>query len=262
MSLTVPLYGFGSGGAALNFKIVPGLTQPGTASENTIWVKTEKIGTWSFSADQPENMQEWDVWFPTGTVSLVPFNALRKNALQVYPRSARQMVGGVLTEVTAMTYQHGSWLDWKLWLYNRGTEKYPLRLTVQYYTTASYVKNADSITVTLKKVGSSSRVHGVYIENPEKIDLTPYTVMKCVASRSAAVGNVLLGVTNGTAAGGDLNSGMIAQNTMAWESIGTDHICTLDVSAINEMAYPVVRIYAQGNTTIESNITFKEWWLE
>ena len=102
----------GGGGAALNFKVVPGLTQPGTAAENTIWVKTERIGAWYFSATQPEGMQEWDVWFPTGTESVVEFNALRKNAVQVYPLSANQYVSGALVGVDAMSYQDGEWVEW------------------------------------------------------------------------------------------------------------------------------------------------------
>lgn len=100
------------GGGGLNFKVVPGLTQPGTASENTIWVTTERIGVWYFSATQPEGLQEWDVWFPTGTESDFAFNALRKNAVQVYPLSAKQMVGGALAAVTAMRYQGGEWVEW------------------------------------------------------------------------------------------------------------------------------------------------------
>lgn len=47
--------GYKHGGAnPLNFKVVPGLTQPGTASENTIWVKTERINGWRFSAVKPK----------------------------------------------------------------------------------------------------------------------------------------------------------------------------------------------------------------
>lgn len=100
------------GGAALNFKVVPGLTQPGTAVENTIWVKTEKIGGWHFSATQPEGLQEWDVWFQTGTESATEFNALRKNGLQVYPLSAKQYVSGALVNVEAKSYQNGEWTQW------------------------------------------------------------------------------------------------------------------------------------------------------
>lgn len=102
----------GGGGAALNFKVVPGLTQPGTASENTIWVKTERIGVWHFSVTQPENMQEWDVWFPTGTESDVEFDALKKNGIQVYPLSAMQMISGSLVDVTAKSYQDNKWVTW------------------------------------------------------------------------------------------------------------------------------------------------------
>lgn len=113
----------GGGGAALNFTVVPGLTQPGTASENTIWVKTAQIGAWYFSATQPEGMQEWDVWFQTGTESDVEFDALRKNAVQVYPLSAKQMVSGVLVDLEAKSYRSGEWVNW--WngeLYDHGDE--------------------------------------------------------------------------------------------------------------------------------------------
>lgn len=102
----------GGGGGGLNFKVVPGLTQPGTAVENTIWVKTDKIGAWYFSATQPEGMQEWDVWFLVGTSSPAEFNALKKNNVTVYPLSAKQMVSGALKDVTAKSYQNGEWVEW------------------------------------------------------------------------------------------------------------------------------------------------------
>lgn len=110
----------GGGGAALNFKVVPGLTQPGTASENTIWVKTEEINNWYFSATKPEGLQKWDVWFTTGTKRDFAFNALRKNGLQVYPLSAKQMVSGALVDVESMIYQGGEWLEWITYLFNNG----------------------------------------------------------------------------------------------------------------------------------------------
>lgn len=113
----------GGGGAALNFKVVPGLTQPGTASENTIWVKTEKIGVWYFYATQPEGLQKWDMWFQTGAESDFAFNALRKSGLQVYPQRAMQYVDGNLVSVETMIYQSGEWVQW--WngeLYYSGNE--------------------------------------------------------------------------------------------------------------------------------------------
>lgn len=106
----------GAGGAALNFKVVPGLTQPGTAAENTIWVKTESLTGWIIDANQPEELTEGMVWISVGTSSAAEFNALRKNGIQVYPLSAKQMMSGVLVDVTAMSYQGGEWVDWVTYL--------------------------------------------------------------------------------------------------------------------------------------------------
>lgn len=110
---SVALEGFGSvGGAALNFKVV-GNPQPASPRENTIWLNTDvPIGAWYFSATQPENLNEGDVWFPVGTSSSVEFNALKKNGIQVYPQSAKQYVSGALVDVTAKSYQNGEWVNW------------------------------------------------------------------------------------------------------------------------------------------------------
>lgn len=109
---SVALEGFGGGGgAALNFKVVPN-PQPSVAKENTIWVDTDRINNYYFSAEQPENMVDYDVWFPVGTSSAVEFNALKKGCIQVYPLSAKQMVSGVLKDVTAKSYQGGKWVGW------------------------------------------------------------------------------------------------------------------------------------------------------
>lgn len=112
----------GSGSAALNFKIVQGITQPGTAVENTIWVETEKITSWTFSATEPTDPVEGMVWIPTGTSSPVEFNALKKNCLFVYPQSAKQFIDGAWVDRNAMIYQDGVWNDSmnKLYFYKRG----------------------------------------------------------------------------------------------------------------------------------------------
>ena len=125
MSTTVPMYGFGGGGgAALNFKVV-GNPQPASPSENTIWLNTDvPIASWYFQAEQPKNMAHGHVWFPVGTSSAVEFNALKKNGIQVYPLSAKQMVSGVLVDKTAKSYQGGKWVDWfnGIYLYKNGDQ--------------------------------------------------------------------------------------------------------------------------------------------
>jgi hypothetical protein len=100
-------------GMELNFEVVGGTTKPTNPKENTIWVNTDtEITGWHFSATQPENMAEGEVWFETGTASDIAFNALKENAIQVYPSSVIQRVSGKLKEVVAKTYKNGAWVEW------------------------------------------------------------------------------------------------------------------------------------------------------
>lgn len=102
---------FNSGGAALNFKVVGGTTQPANPSENTIWVNTDTaIASWAFSADQPTGA-EGMVWISTGAQSTASFNALKKNVLYVYPIVCLQYVGGAWNNKTALLYQRGEWVS-------------------------------------------------------------------------------------------------------------------------------------------------------
>lgn len=110
MSLNVPLEGFGgSGGVALNFKVV-GNPKPVAPSENTIWVDTdEKITGWVFSAAQPETAKDGIIWFSTGASENTKFDALKKNSLIICPIRARQYTGGTWSDRDAEIYQSGAW---------------------------------------------------------------------------------------------------------------------------------------------------------
>lgn len=118
------------GGTSLNFKVV-GNPKPAAPKENTLWVDTdEKITSWVFGADQPAGA-EGMVWFPSGTASRAPFNAVKENSLMVYPSTAKQYVNGAWVAKSAQTYQGGKWVPW--WdgvLYNRGT--------IDQFTTGGY----------------------------------------------------------------------------------------------------------------------------
>lgn len=109
------------GGTSLNFKVIPN-PQPETAKENTIWVDTDRINQYYFSAKQPDNMAEYDVWFPIGTYSAVSFNALKKNGIMVYPLSAKQYVSGSLVNKDFKIHLDGSWTEARYMLYNRGNQ--------------------------------------------------------------------------------------------------------------------------------------------
>lgn len=173
----VALEGFGAGGAALNFKVVPGLTQPGTAAENTIWVKTESLTGWIIDASQPEELTEGMVWISAGTKSAVEFNALKKNGIQVYPLSAKQMIGGALVDVEAVSYQGGEWVDW--WngdLYKQGDlyEHISGGWVVMNAAGGSGAITEDKVIQLRYRSNASSDQHSTAYTN-KKIDLTKHT---------------------------------------------------------------------------------------
>lgn len=241
----------GGRGAALNFKVVPGLTQPGTAVENTIWVKTEKIGAWYFSATQPEGLQEWDVWFQTGTESATEFNALKKNALQVYPLSTKQMVGGVLADIDAMSYQNGEWVDWIKYLFNYGNQSYEWQTRAWAYNSAGTGKlptvsaNADG-SISLSLTASSGQYLGGAYELVEDIDLSSIKTLELVGEYSGTFSGAgdcnlyLLAINRSTAYWG----GAAASQAIAYTS--TEFPITLDVSGLNGTYDIALTMYSGG----------------
>lgn len=84
--------GGGDGGAGLN--VVTGLSEPVSAKENTVWVKSDKAGKkYVFSEVAPENPSEGLIWF-TATYS------------------------GIITK--ANVYTSGSWLSVDAYMYLSG----------------------------------------------------------------------------------------------------------------------------------------------
>lgn len=205
---------------------------------------------------------EGAVWIEDGVYSPVSYNALTKNTMTVNPLTARQILNGKLVDVPAQIYQSGEWRKWITYLYHDGTEYQTFTITEQYADNVSYVKNAESISFHMDRADVANRVQGFYIEVPEKKDFTPYKTLKCEVSRDVDVGSCMLGVTQGTAANSDVTSKMIASSYMSWDGENIKQVCSLDVSEINEAAYPIVRLYATGNTTKEINFEFTNWWLE
>lgn len=105
------IFNMSGGGAALNFVVIPN-PKPETAKENTIWVDTDSITSWVFSATAPDNPKAGMVWFSVAASSGVEFNALRKNGIHIYPVSAKQYIGGEWVNKTAKSYQNDAWVEW------------------------------------------------------------------------------------------------------------------------------------------------------
>lgn len=105
------------GGAALNFSIV-GNPQPNNPKENTLWVNTNvEITGWDFKVTAPDNPIAGMVWVLIGKYSTAAFNAVKKNAVHVYPVRAYQYINGNWEEKEALVWQDGEWKEWAWFLY-------------------------------------------------------------------------------------------------------------------------------------------------
>ena len=237
----------GSGGAALNFKVV-GNPQPENPRENTIWLNTDvPIGAWYFSATQPENLAEGDVWFPVGTSSPVEFNALKKNGIQVYSLSAKQYVDGALVAVTAKIYQGGAWIDWDVYLFDYGRQHYEWQVRGWKRSSSSHMLKAPtvktntdgSVTLSLSATTKDTdRYPGGVYELVEDFDLTGVASLEleCDYSNTQA---------SATSADGFCLA-VVPRSATYWDSGAVAKVwskkanATLDVSNVASGSYDVV----------------------
>lgn len=183
------------GGNPLNFKVV-GNPQPASAKENTIWVDTDKINNYYFSATQPENMMEYDVWFYIGTTSSVAFSATKKNPIMVYPFFAKQYIGGALVDKTAKSYQNGQWVEWISYIVKDGITATPF--TIDKSVIAYTQKNGYMLLKT--QSGSLGEGRVIWSNNNNAIDLSAHTAIyvdvEATSSRSDKIDFFTLGVSN------------------------------------------------------------------
>lgn len=163
------------GGASLNFKVI-GNPMPSTAKENTIWVDTDRINNYYFSATQPENMAEYDVWFTLGADSNVAFSATKKNPVMVYPVSAKQYVNGAWVNKTAKIWQGGKWESVVHNIFLLGPDGYDANVVkTASYGTHSFSANDSGITVTGTYENYAGG--GCTAAFDKKYNLTPYSTL-------------------------------------------------------------------------------------
>lgn len=113
--LTIPT------GVELNFEVIGGKTKPSNPKENAIWVNTSTAITgWAFSTEEPASPAPGMVWFRTGELFSVSFNALKEENITVYPIKCYQYVRSAFVPRDAMAYINGEWIEWHLWLYRHG----------------------------------------------------------------------------------------------------------------------------------------------
>lgn len=236
MSKMLPLYGFGSGNASLNFDVViyESLEKllKAKPAENTIGIVTEtEITSYAFSSEVPSDPEPGMLWITVGKVSPGAFNALKRNAIQICPLWASQYVGGAWVKVDAMNYLGNTWVEWvvDIDIYDSGTTGINLNFT----------RAADSgkyLTLTLGKDSSAS-------VKSELIKLCGQKVLKVVYNNLSGNGDTFPG-TGGVCA-------------RVWNEDGTEKlssskkkassgILTLDISGL--AGKYMVGVYANNSS--------------
>ena len=201
MSLTVPMYGFGGGGSGseLNFDVKDFRTEAellaSAGKENRIGVITSVPMTgWRFDANQPEDLQEGEVWISVGTDSPVKFNALKKNGIQVYPIFAKQYVDGAWVNVVAKSYQNSEWVEWvtEVYIFKRGVGATGT-IQTEKQNNSSVSVSVDGITVGWS--GSQGYTFS-YAWSQETYDVTDFSKL-VVESNFTDASTVLVGMKSG-----------------------------------------------------------------
>lgn len=246
MSIPVPLKGFGGGGANLNFKVVGNL-QPTSPRENTIWLNTDQeITSWIFSAAEPETPEEGMVWFSVGTSSPVEFNALKKNAIQVYPLSAKQYVDGAWVTVTAMSYQGGEWVSWIRIFENLNVNQW---IVTESEDRVEISNTDDGLLFTFVSGSSWVYVSG-YLN--EKIDFANYSTVVFQGTENPSSETVYLCIY-------DEDASIVTSVELPEDEEANLEDYPIDCSSLTEVGYVGINVrtgYNVGSVTIKS-ITVK-----
>ena len=145
-----------SGVTVSNIVFKPQLEVGSTA---TSWVKGDATG---------------HVWISTGDFSTAEFNALKKNGIQVCPKSAKQYINGTWVVKTGQIYQSGTWKGWAHYLIGNGVDAQTVTggFPVDWHTDWQ-VFNSDG-SVTLKHSYADATFRHDYSTN-NTFDVTNYT---------------------------------------------------------------------------------------
>ena len=262
------------GGTALNFKVLAYATEEALLAdapkENTIGIITDvDITGYYFIETEPEGMSEGEVWITTGASSAVEFNALKKNAVQVYPLYAKQYVDGAWVHVTAMIYQGGAWAEWILYLYNKGVYQSisgfslfaygpstsgstRVKPTITNGTTYIKLSIAQSTNTTAAGSGFSNRT----------VDLTNYSKLKIQVTAATSEGTeeytnyIRFGVSSTRA--DEFEPAVVKTICKNGDDITSDTVFSCDISSLSGKYYVFVTMYG----CFDQSVTFNQLWLE
>ena len=208
---TAFLYGTGGGGGSnLNFSVKTYATEEALLAaapkENTIGVVTDtSVPKWGFYAAAPEVPAEGEIFFTVATESAGSFNALKKNALTVYPTLCQQSVSGEWVRKAAYIYKDGAWVQFStLWngeLFEQGNVHADI-IGGWAYTNKSnsevIMTNADTDTIIECNSGSDAATRKFY--SLGTFDFTEWNTLTAVMDYYATGESVKFGVSTVKAA--------------------------------------------------------------
>ena len=248
------IFNLSGGAAGLNFDIIGSTVEPTNPRENTIWVNTaENITSWIFDSNMPTEPEEGMVWFRTVKKSSVLFNALKKNAIVIYPNNCQQYVNGAWVNKIAMSSLNGEWTEWyRGQVYENGNEYEEITggLSVGKQIYSAAVKNDDHILLYATEATNADYSHATcYLNNP--IDLTNHSTITLEANTahydSSHAGNVYVGINSSLVHFSEPTVNRRLESDLSMSDQIGDIVLTHDISKVSGLYY--VGVYNKMNTT-------------
>lgn len=248
-----------NGGSSLNFKVVGSTEQPASIKENLIWVNTStKISSWSFGTEEPAVKSAGTVWIVTGVSSSNAFNALKKNALMIYPTVAKQYNGSSWADVATKIYRGGQWHDFVDWdvLFDYGDN---IVVTGGWNNVDNRLNSETTgtkkLTVTINDDGSwtltNDSLYNGTLHTVNKIDLTNYYKL-CLDGSIYEHGYEYCKMSIWSEIGENSDIGRVA-----YVAKSVDGRAEINISALTGGYYIGFSIYNKN-----AGITVKKLWLE
>ncbi len=217
-------------GIELNYSVVGSMEEPGTPTQNMIWIQTETpIGRVFFGNDEPnETFMEGDVWIYTDINSNAAFNSLKignSYINMVYPLRVKQYISGSWVNETSMIYQNSEWREvFTKTLFSNGKD-------YEYVTGGWYAENdGTQLVFTIPIVSSNSKK---FYTNKKSVYLTNHKAVTIeVNSTSEDTSTWCLGIFDKPVNGEDVEP--VVKKEDAYMKAG-EHV--LDVSALSGRYY-------------------------
>jgi hypothetical protein len=221
---------------------VSGTSQTGTYTPSTAAVTSVRL-SWRTFADTDCNVEfiakridESDngaVWLYTAASSTREFNAIKENALYIYPIQAYQYIDGELESVDIQIYQNGEWMEMVLVFFENG----------EFNTS---VFGEISGTQSIQSDGSFRLYRNQYVSHNTPVDITPYSTFQFeIPSMEWGYPTVTVKDVSGT-------------TVATFGRYTTAGLITTDVSAINELVTITIAVSGNnnGNTCTINNVKF------